>query len=184
MRYVTQRPRRGLRPRLLAALCLLGGAIAPALAQNVADSSVTMAAPVVFESGLHTLAVAWTAAAEADPPVTDYDIQYRATGSANWMDGPQDLAVTHARIGNLLKDTNYQVRVRANRNGDEGAWSQPGEGATALWTAGLTVGAANRQPRNYWGYERRGGVFGHLNPTVFSYGGVEYDIFILSWYRG
>ena len=184
MRFVTQPPGRALGALLLAVQCLLAGAPAPA--QNTPEASAAMAAPVVFESGLHSLAVAWTAPAAADPPVTGYDLQYRATGSTDWTGGPQDQATTHAAIENLLKDTNYEVRVRANRGGDQGAWSQPGEGATALWTSALTVGAGSEDtdPTGYWGYLRRNFTFGHLNPAVFSYRGLEYDIFILSWLHG
>ncbi len=184
MRFVTQPPGRALGALLLSVQCLLAGAPAPA--QNTPESSATMAAPVVFESGLHSVTVAWAEPAAADPPVTGYDLQYRATGSTDWTDGPQDQATTHAAIGNLLKDTNYEVRVRANLGGDRGAWSQPGEGATALWTSALTVGAGSRDtdPTGYWGYLRRNFTYGHLNPTVFSYRGLEYDIFILSWLHG
>ena len=167
---------------MLVALFLFP-AVGPARAQNGAESSGTWAAPVVFESGLHSLAVAWTDAAAGEPPVTGYDLQYRTTGSTEWTDGPQDLTATHAGIGNLLKDTNYEVRVRANRGGTDGAWSAPREGATALWTAALTVGAWNHSATGYWGYQRRRAMFGHLNPTKFSYRDLEYDIFILSWYR-
>ena len=186
MKYATQRPACALGTLLLAALCLLAVALTPAKAQNTPDSSVTMAAPVVFENGLHALSVAWTEPAAADPPVTGYDLQYRVHDAADWTDGPQDLSATHAGIGDLTRDTNYQVRVRANQGGDEGSWSQPGEGATALWTSALTVGAGSQDtdPTGYWGYLRRNFTYGHLNPTVFSYQGLEYDIFILSWFHG
>ena len=184
MRRFTPRPGRGIAPVPLAALLLLAAAIGPAHAQNASDSSATLAAPVVFESGRHSLVAAWAEATAGDPPVTGYDLQYRTAGSADWTDGPQDLTATNAEIGDLLQDTRYEVRVRANRDGDDGDWSEPGTGATALWTSALTVGALSTEPSGYWGYQRRRTVFGHLNPTKFSYGNREYDIFILSWYQG
>lgn len=147
-------------------------------------ASAAMATPVVFESGQNSLLVTWTAAPAGDPPVSGYDLQYRASGATDWTDGPQDLTATDASIENLLADTTYEVRVRANRGSDQGEWSQPGEGATALWTSMLTVGSLDERTHGYWGYQRRNSSFGHLNPAVFSYLGLEYDIFILSWYRG
>ena len=70
MRCATQWPGRVLGAPLLAAHCLLAGALAPAPAQNTPEIPATMAAPIVFESGLHSLSVAWTAPAAADPSVT------------------------------------------------------------------------------------------------------------------
>ncbi len=143
-----------------------------------------LGAPDVQENGLDALLVSWSGPDPADPRITGYDLQYRKSDAAAWSNGPLDHAGTSAEIVGLDSDTNYQVRVRAQNAAFEGAWSDPGEGTTALWVAALTVGGGPA-PRKYWGYYGRAGdEFGRLAPKSFTYGGVEYGTVILAWYRG
>ena len=81
-------------------------------------SSAAMATPVVFEIGQHSLLVAWPAAPAGNPPVTGYDLQYRASGATDWTDGPQDLTATDASIENLLGGTVNNARRLDPHNGD------------------------------------------------------------------
>ncbi len=144
----------------------------------------TVGAPDVQENGLDALLVSWSGPDPADPRITGYDLQYRKSDAAAWSNGPLDHAGTSAEIVGLDSDTNYQVRVRAQNAAFEGAWSDPGEGTTALWVAALTVGGGPA-PRKYWGYYGRAGdEFGRLAPKSFTYGGVEYGTVILAWFRG
>ena len=146
-----------------------------------------MGAPTVRESGLYSLSVSWSQPDPVDPRISGYDLQYRKSTGEAWTDGPQDQTGTSSEIIGLDGDTNYQVQARAQNAAFEGAWSEPGEGATALWTTTLTVGAADPRPRRYWGFYAKSGSgnhFGELAPKAFTYGGNEYRIVVLAWYRG
>ena len=78
-----------------------------------------------------SLDVAWTAPANAGKPaITSYDLQYRPGMSGNWIDGPQDVAVTSAAIPDLSPRTSYQVEVRATNAEGDSDWSSPGTGST------------------------------------------------------
>ncbi|MDE0288243.1 MAG: S8 family serine peptidase, partial [bacterium] len=61
----------------------------------------------------------------AGPPVGDYDLQYRATGSANWSDWPHLGSALTATITALDSGTGYEVRVRATNAEGTGEWSNP-----------------------------------------------------------
>ena len=176
-------------PAAMAVLVLF--CVPPAHAQMSSAESGVMDPPNVHEKGLNALSVTWTEVVDLDPPVTGYDLQYRRSGDERWINGPQDQTGASAEIGNLSKDTHYQVRVRPDIPGSEVEWSKQGGGATALWTATLGVGSlgGTRDTGGYWGYQRRqssnwSNIFGSLTPHVLTYDEVEYDIFILSWYRG
>ncbi len=73
-----------------------------------------------------SITVTWEVpAVGGGPPVSSYDVRYRATGSAVWHDGPQDLSVTRATLGSLDVGTEYEIAVRAaNADGDSG-WTDP-----------------------------------------------------------
>ena len=144
-----------------------------------------MAPPEVLERGLATLRASWPDVATKAVPVTGYDLQYRRSGDDDWVDGPQHETGTDADLANLETDTSYEVRVRAANAAGDGEWSEPAEGFTAFWTATLGVGRLFDSPNGYLGYQRRDyNSFGSLTPHSFTNGGVEYDIFILSLYRG
>ncbi len=73
-----------------------------------------------------SITVTWEVpAVGGGPPVSSYDVRYRATGNAVWRDGPQDLSVTRATVGSLEVNTEYEIAVRAaNDDGDSG-WTDP-----------------------------------------------------------
>ena len=93
-----------------------------------------LAAPAVAaasSNGNTTLSATWTAPSNTGrPPITGYDLQYRAGTSGAWTDGPQAVTGTSAQIGGLTAETAYQVRVRAKNDEGDGAWSDPGGGTT------------------------------------------------------
>ena len=78
-----------------------------------------------------SLDVSWTAPANTGPPITGYDLQYRAGNSGGWTDGPQDVPATSTAIAGLQAGTEYQVQVRASNAAGDGAWS--------AWRAGETT---------------------------------------------
>ncbi len=73
-----------------------------------------------------SITVTWTPpAVGGGPPVSSYDVRYRATGSTEWLDGPQGLVVARATVGSLEVNTEYEIAVRAaNFDGDSG-WTDP-----------------------------------------------------------
>ena len=78
-----------------------------------------------------SLDVAWTAPANAGKPaIASYDLHYRPGTSGNWIDGPQDVAVTSAAIPDLSPRTSYQVEVRATNAEGDSDWSDHGTGST------------------------------------------------------
>ena len=97
---------------------------------------------VTATSGSTTsLDVGWTAPANTGPPISGYDLQYRAGTSGDFTDGPQDVAATSTStmIASLQAGTSYQVQVRASNAAGDGAWSDAGTGETA-------AAAANNAP--------------------------------------
>ena len=77
-----------------------------------------------------SLSVSWRAPANAGPPITGYDLQYRIGDSGGFTLGPQDLTVTRATIADLAEDTSYEVQVRATNAGGDSEWSASGTGST------------------------------------------------------
>ena len=81
-------------------------------------------APVAptLTTGTTWLVASWTAPADNGAAVTDYDVQYRETGT-NWKTASHVGTATTRRIEDLTADTVYQVRVRATNAEGSGDWS-------------------------------------------------------------
>ena len=78
-----------------------------------------------------SLDVSWTAPANTGPPVSGYDLQYRAGTSGAWINGPQDVSGTSTTIPDLAPDRLYQVQLRASNAEGDSPWSNPpGSGRT------------------------------------------------------
>ena len=142
--------------------------------------------PTVYDNGLHELTVRWTEPDNADPAITGYDLEYRHRDSTDWLSGPQDQTGTSATITGLDPDKNYYVRVRAENSNGAGAWSEAGEGTTALYVGTMTTGDGS----GYRGYRRyRGEPYGGINslgqlvPRALTYDGDEYRIITMAWCR-
>ena len=87
--------------------------------------------------GSHTsLAASWTAPDNIGrPAIESYDVQYRTRMDPWWSMPPRNVTDTAATITHLLRNTTYEVQVRAkNANGD-GPWSESGWGTTGKNTA-------------------------------------------------
>ena len=112
------------------------------------------ATPVVSAvAGSNTsLRVTWAAPANAGRPAIDsYDLQYRASGATDWIDGPDHSTTTTvtgpvaytlhaARVTGLIANTLYEARVRAaNAEGDSGWSTPPGAGRTNTLTNNAPV---------------------------------------------
>ena len=75
------------------------------------------------------LDVSWTAII-ANPPVSDYDVQYRKQGDTAWTAHAHTGTATTTTISGLVSDTAYEVQVLArNVNGDS-PWSNSNTGRT------------------------------------------------------
>ena len=99
-----------------------------------------------------SITVTWTPpAVGGGPPVSSYDVRYRATGSSTeWLDGPQGLVVARATVGSLEVNTEYEIAVRAaNFDGDSG-WTDPPLRVSTPRSANSTVGRVCRCRGRCW----------------------------------
>lgn len=87
------------------------------------------AAPVVQPASTTSLAVAWDAPDNTGPDITDYDVQYRKSGSfiPHSHIGPG----TSATIIDLDVNTRYEVQVRATNDEGTSQYSRSGFGVTS-----------------------------------------------------
>ena len=65
------------------------------------------------------------------PSITNYDLQYREVGAANYTNGPQNVSGTRINISGLRPGTVYQVQVRATNAEGDGVWSPAVERSTS-----------------------------------------------------
>ena len=109
-----------------------GGTASQSVAVTLTDEDEpppAPAAPTVTAVSAASLTVTWTAPATAGrPPVTDYDVEYRTSGT--WTDAGHDGAGTTATLAGLSADTAYEARVRARNDEGLSPWSDPGQGRT------------------------------------------------------
>ena len=87
-----------------------------------------------------TLRLSWLA---PDTPVNlsaSYDVRYRATGSDQWNDGPQDRTTTSATITGLTDGTAYEVQVQVSVGTNDSDWSASGYGTAGGQAQILVVG--------------------------------------------
>ena len=87
------------------------------------------AAPVVTASS-NSLRVRWAAPENTGPAISDYDIQYKATGGnfTDWSHIGPGLSTTITR---LKPETSYEVQVRATNDEGTSDWSPSGNGTTS-----------------------------------------------------
>ena len=89
------------------------------------------AKPRVSAASATSLRVNWSAPDNEGPPITDYDVRYRAGNSGGWSDASHTGKATTATLTGLTEDTSYQVQVRATNAEGTGAWSDSGSGTPA-----------------------------------------------------
>ena len=87
--------------------------------------------------GSHTsLAVRWTAPDNTGrPAIESYDVQYRTRMEPWWSMPPRNVTDTATPITHLLRNTTYEVQVRAKNADGDGPWSESGWGTTGKNTA-------------------------------------------------
>ena len=66
----------------------------------------------------------WDAAADNGSAVTDYDIRFRSSAQARWINWVHIGADTEALVTGLTAGTVYQVQVRAENAAGDGEWSE------------------------------------------------------------
>ncbi len=108
----------------------------------VASAPAAPSAPTVSSvSGERALSVSWTAPADNNGAITDYDVRYFAgsadpSDAADWIEagetgGHDHVGVaTTAKITGLSGSTAYRVQVRAQNSAGEGSWSASGSATT------------------------------------------------------
>ena len=110
------------------------------------------AAPTVVSAGETSVTVSWAAPANAGPPITDYDYQYRVKTTAGAWTELTDTPITalSATITSLMEDTEYEVQVRATNDEGTSSWSEAGRGST---DAALLIDISHRGWRR-WRFRR------------------------------
>ena len=80
--------------------------------------------PTASPAATAGLSLSWAPPANAGPPITDYDVQYRAGGDTAWTDWPHTGAATTATITGLSGGTTYELQVRATNPEGTSGWSR------------------------------------------------------------
>ena len=93
------------------------------------------AAPTVTSSTVNSLSLRWTAPTNANPAISDYDVQYRAQGG-NFTDWPHTGTSTNTTITGLTENTRYEIQVRARNAQGVSPWSPSGSGTTRSSSGG------------------------------------------------
>ncbi len=141
--------------------------------------------PTVSASGSTQLLVDWTIPPNDGPVITDYDVEYRASGARTYQDARHVGRETRTTISALSPATQYEVRVRAFNDEGTGAWSETSRGETAgdggdeppdgpdlvVESAGVSASALDT------------GQSFTLSATVRNRGGAAAAATTLRWYR-
>ena len=133
--------RRALSPLVLAAAIL--GAAYPLAARS--EPPPAPDAPTVGRvvGAPNSLGVRWTAPDNTGrPAIESYDVQYRTPREPWWSMPPRNVTDTAATLTHLLRNTLYEVQVRAKNADGDGPWSGSGWGTTGKNTA-PSFGAAS-----------------------------------------
>ncbi len=100
---------------------------------DVAELPTAPAAPVVRRSGSDpetALDVSWVAPdMSGKPPITDYDVRYRAQGSIGWSNANHDGPNRNITLKDLAAGTPYEVQVLARNEDGSSPWSASGRTA-------------------------------------------------------
>ena len=91
----------------------------------------TPGAPTVTAASATSLMVTWVEPPNAQPPITDYDVQYRIGDAGDFTDWPHTGTALTATIPRLTEGATYQVQVLARNPVGVSSWSEPASGAPA-----------------------------------------------------
>ena len=97
---------------------------------DVDEPPAAPAAPAVSNETSGGFTVSWTAPANTGPVITDYDVQYRAGSSGEWVDAGHEGPGRTLALTGLSAETDYQVQVRATNAEGTGVWSEAAATAT------------------------------------------------------
>ncbi len=98
---------------------------------NVNEVPGMPAAPTFGTITSTSLVVNWQAPANTGPAITDYDVQYRETGTTSWSSWSHSGTGRTTTITDLAANTQYQVQVLAQNADGESAWSETSTVTTA-----------------------------------------------------
>ncbi len=98
---------------------------------NVNEVPGLPAAPTFGTITSTSLVVNWEAPANTGPAITNYDVQYRETGTTSWSSWSHSGTGRTTTITDLAANTQYQVQVRAQNADGESAWSETSTVTTA-----------------------------------------------------
>ena len=87
-------------------------------------------APTFSGEAAESMTVNWSEPENTGPPITDYDVQYRAGGSGGFTDAQHEGPGLSLTIDDLEPGTAYEVQVRATNDEGTSNWSESGEGMT------------------------------------------------------
>ena len=103
-----------------------------AVTDDDTEAPAAPAAPTVAPGSDSTkLSVTWNAPANAGPPITGYDVEYRQGTSGTFAAGTHTGTSTSTSITGLTAETAYQVQVRARNAEGDSTWSPTGAGTTS-----------------------------------------------------
>ena len=86
------------------------------------------------------LDVSWTAPTmTGKPPVSDYDVQYRAAHGTNWTSHSFTGTGTSTTITGLTENEHYEVQVKAINDEGNSGWSNAGHATTNAESKTLTI---------------------------------------------
>ena len=86
--------------------------------------------PILDDVSSDRMTATWTPPSSTAFPITDYDLQYRASEAAEFQDWDHAGTATQATIQGLDADTTYDVRVRAASELGAGDWSEASTATT------------------------------------------------------
>ena len=110
---------------------------------NVNEPPPALSAPTVTPNSTTPttkIDVSWTALTmTGKPPVTDYDVRYRAAHSSTWTNHSFTGTGTSTIITGLTENEHYEVSVKAINDEGNSGWSNPGHAATNADSKTLTI---------------------------------------------
>ena len=106
--------------------------------------------PTVSSAGTGSLNVSWSKPSTGNSPITDYDIQYRKSGSSVWASWSHSDTSLTATIASLDPNETYEVQVRAENSVGEGPWSLSDTGITQAGVPDQVTGVYLVRGRATW----------------------------------
>ena len=100
---------------------------------DIAEAAAQPYAPLVLATADSTesLELRWRVPdVNGGPPIENYDLQYRASNSDDWIDIAHAGAATKSTLSGLQTATKYEARVRAINGELPSVWSESGIGTT------------------------------------------------------